>query len=129
MPAANQPPRLPPDTVIVPEVLPPDPRRSGGPFTDPPPGPRRRLSKGRLAVAFFVAVISDLLSVWVELLPPLQVALDICTAAILFVVLGWRWPLLIGLVMEAIPGVALFPAWVMVVGAIAMFGSARPPLR
>jgi hypothetical protein len=54
---------------------------------------------------------------------------DAVTAAALFVVLGWRWPLLAGLVMEAVPGVSMFPAWVMVVGAIAVFGSARPSLK
>lgn len=129
MPASNEPPRLPPEKVIVPEVLPLEDGPSNGHGGGPPPRGRPTLSKGRMAAAFVVAGVSDLLSVWLGFLPPAQVALDIFTAATLFVVLGWRWPLLLGLVMEAIPGLALFPAWLMVVGAVALFGSPRPPLR
>jgi len=35
--------------------------------------------------------------------------LDVVTAVLLFAVLGWQWLLLPGLVMEAIPGVAVIP--------------------
>jgi len=49
------------------------------------------------------------------------------------VILGWRWPLLPGLVAEAIPGVAAFPVWVLVVAAVAFWGeitrTAPPPDR
>jgi len=34
--------------------------------------------------------------------------------------------LLPGLIMEAIPGVYVFPFWVLVVGAVAVWGTARP---
>ena len=73
-------------------------------------------------MAFAVAAISDLLSVWLEFVPPLQWALDIMTAGLLFLLLGRQWLILPGLVAEAIPGLALFPFWVLVVGSIAVWG-------
>jgi len=44
-------------------------------------------------------------------------------------VLGRQWILLPGLIMEAIPGLYVFPFWVLVVGAVAMWGTARPKLE
>jgi hypothetical protein len=44
-------------------------------------------------------------------------------------VLGWHWLLLPGLVMEAIPGLGILLLWLMVVGAIAVLGTARPKLK
>jgi uncharacterized membrane protein YtjA (UPF0391 family) len=51
-----------------------------------------------------------------------QWAVDLATALLLFVLLGWRWALLPGLVAEAIPGIAVFPVWVLVVAAVALWG-------
>ena len=73
-------------------------------------------------MAFAVAAISDLLSVWLEFVPPLQWTLDILTAGLLFVLLGRQWLILPGLIAEAIPGLAVFPFWVLVVGSIAVWG-------
>lgn len=56
---------------------------------------------------------------WIQLVPPLQIGLDLATATLLFAALGFRWPLLPALVVEAIPGLALFPTWTLVVGAMA----------
>jgi hypothetical protein len=60
------------------------------------------------------------------LAPPLQWSADVVTAILLFVVLGWQWILLPGLIMEANPGLSVFPFWVLVVGAVAIWGTARP---
>jgi hypothetical protein len=111
----------------VPEVLPPEPAMvvKETPNRDLP----RWLSRRRLMLAFAIAVLSDVCSVWLEFIPPLQLASDLITAGVLFIILGWRWGLLFGLVLEAIPGIAIFPAWVLVVAAIAIWGSARPGLR
>ena len=79
-------------------------------------------SKMRLAAAFFVAAASDVISYWTELVPPVQWAVDLVTALLLFVLLGWRWAILPGLVAEAIPGAAAFPVWVLVVASVAMWG-------
>ena len=77
-------------------------------------------------MAFAVAVASDVCSVWLEFAPPLQWALDLLTAGLLFLLLGRRWLILPGLIAEAIPGLALLPFWVLVVASIAAWGKARP---
>lgn len=84
------------------------------------------LTKERLAVAFAIAGISDALSAFTAFAPPLDWVVDFITAVLLFIVLGWHWMLLPGLVMEAMPGVGVFPFWVLVVGAIAVWGTTKP---
>jgi hypothetical protein len=51
---------------------------------------------------------------------------DVTTALLLFMVLGRQWLLLPGLALEAIPGMGVFPLWLLVVGAIAVLGTPRP---
>ena len=80
-------------------------------------------------MAFIIAALADGLSVFLTLTPPVQWALDLATAILLFIVLGRQWILLPGLVMEAIPGLYVFPFWVLVVGAVAVWGTARPKLN
>jgi hypothetical protein len=102
------------------EVLPPE-------DADGSTRPRASIGRGqRLALAFAIAVASDLASVWLEFAPPLQWTLDLATAVALFLVLGRQWLILPALVAEAIPGVAALPAWVLVVGSIAMWGTVTP---
>ncbi len=81
-------------------------------------GPVRHLSRARSAMAFAVAAVSDFLSIWAEIALPVQWLLDLSTAGALFLILGRKWALLPGLVAEAIPGVAVFPVWVLVVVSI-----------
>lgn len=69
--------------------------------------------------ALVVAVLSDLLGFGVALWPPLLWLLDAVTAVVLFVVLGFRWSLLAALAVEVVPGLQLFPAWILVVTALA----------
>jgi hypothetical protein len=109
------------------EGLPPEAPLAQGAGPQPPPRPR--FSPKRLALAFAVAALADGLSVFLTLAPPVQWAIDLVTAVLLFVVLGRQWILLPGLIMEAIPGLYVFPFWVLVVGAVAMWGSARPGRR
>lgn len=45
--------------------------------------------------------------------------IDIATVLVLFVVIGFKWALLPALVVEVIPGLQLFPAWTLVVLALA----------
>jgi hypothetical protein len=90
---------------------------------------RLRFSGRRLALAFTMAALADGLSVFLTLTPPAQWAVDLVTAFLLFMVLGRQWILLPGLIMEAIPGLYVFPFWVLVVGAVAMWGTARPKLN
>ncbi len=89
----------------------------------------RGFSKMQLVVAFAIAGLSDAISVFVSVAPPIAWGLDLVTGVLLFIVLGWRWLLLPGLIMEAIPGVGVFPFWLVVVAAIAVWGTARPRLH
>jgi hypothetical protein len=82
----------------------------------------------RLALAFVIAGISDVIGAFASLAQPIGWAVDIATAALLFAVLGWQWLLLPGLVLEAIPGVGVLPFWLFVVGAIAVLGTPRPKI-
>jgi hypothetical protein len=77
--------------------------------------------------ALVTAVLSDALSFGVALFPPAQWLLDALTAGVLFAVLGFRWPLLIGLVSEAVPALQLFPAWILVVAALASTETPKVP--
>ncbi len=108
------------------KVVPPEtqiPRRGM-----PSPLSRPRFSKRRLALAFTVAALADGLSVFLTLTPPAQWVVDLATAFLLFLVLGQQWMLLPCLIMEAIPGIYMFPLWVLVAGAVAAWGTARPSL-
>jgi DNA-binding transcriptional LysR family regulator len=84
-------------------------------------------SRIRLVLAFLVAVASDVVSYGTAFVPPLQWTVDLVTALGLFVLLGRRWALLPGLVAEAIPGVAVFPVWTLVVAAVALWGEIKRP--
>jgi hypothetical protein len=87
-----------------------------------------RLSPLRMGLAFLVAAASDLISYWAVLVPLVQWGVDLVTALSLFVILGWRWALLPGLVVEAIPVLAVFPFWVLVVAAVGIWGRVRRPV-
>ncbi len=77
--------------------------------------------------ALLTAVLSDALGFGVVLLPPVQWLLDAATAVVLFAVLGFRWPLLSALAVEAVPALQLFPAWTLVVVALAGTENRKAP--
>ena len=87
-----------------------------------------RFSKKQLALAFAIAALSDVIGTFVALAPPLVWTVDVLTVVMLFAVLGWQRLLLPGLLMEAIPGLGVFPFWLLVVGGIAAWGTARPKI-
>jgi len=87
-----------------------------------------KFSVVRVALAFVIAGGSDVIGAFASLAPPIGWVVDVVTAALLFVVLGWQWLLLPGLVLEAIPGVGVLPFWLLVVGAIAVLGTPRPKI-
>ena len=91
--------------------------------------PIERHSRGRMALAFGVAAVSDVLSIWVTFAPPIEWALDLATAFALFLILGRRWALLPGLVAEAIPGMGVFPVWVLVVLSIIIYDEVKKPRK
>ena len=83
-------------------------------------------SRVQLIVAFAIAGVSDLLSFFAVVIPPVEWAIDFVTAFLLFLILGRRWALLPGLLAEAIPGMGIFPFWVLVVGSIAVYDGLKP---
>jgi hypothetical protein len=91
--------------------------------------PANRFTKRQIVLAIAIAALSDVLCAFVILAPPLVWTADIVTAALLFAVLGWQWLLLPGLVLEAIPGLGVIPFWLLVVGAILIWGTARPKFK
>ena len=89
--------------------------------------PLSRHTRGQMALAFGVAAVSDALSIWVTFAPPLQWTIDLATAIALYVIFGKRWALLPGLVVEAIPGMGVFPWWVLVVLSIILYDGVKKP--
>jgi hypothetical protein len=101
------------------------PERSTDASPEQAAAPAERPSRKRLAMAFGVAALSDVLSWGAEIILPLQWALDLATALLLFVILGRRWAILPGLVAEAIPGMGVFPVWVLVVVSIVVYDDVK----
>jgi hypothetical protein len=93
------------------------------------PVPVKPYSRAKMALAFGVAAVSDVISIWITFAPPLQIALDLATAIVLFVILGRRWALLPGFITEAIPGMGVFPVWVLVVLSILLYDGFKKPAR
>ena len=91
--------------------------------------PPQRYSRAKVAIALGAAAASDALSIYITFAPPIQWALDVATALLLFVIFGRRWVLLPGLVMEAIPGMGVFPWWVLVVLSIVLYDEVKKPRR
>ena len=85
-----------------------------------------KFSKKRLALASAIAGISDAIGAFAIPLPPIVWVVDFGTALLLFMALGRQWLLLPGLALEAVPGLGVLPFWLLVVGAIAVLGTARP---
>jgi hypothetical protein len=91
------------------------------------PSPFQRHTRAKMAIAFGAAAVSDVLSIWLTFAPPFQWTLDLATAFLLFLIFGRRWALLPGLVMEAIPGMGVFPWWVLVVLSIIIYDGIKKP--
>jgi hypothetical protein len=89
----------------------------------------RPFSKRQIFLAIVIAGASDAVCALVQFAPPVVWGVDLLTALLLFAVLGWSWLLLPGLVLEAIPGLGVIPFWLLVVGAILVWGTARPRLK
>ncbi len=89
------------------------------------PNPAPRATRLRLALALGVASVSDILSLLTTFAPPVQWALDLGTAVALFLILGARWAILPGLIVEAIPGMGVFPMWILVVVSIGVYDNVR----
>ena len=83
----------------------------------------------RWRLALLVAAVSDALGWSLGLVPPVQWALDGITALILLRIIGFSWPLLLALAVEAVPALELFPTWILVVLVQAGMSGDKPGKR
>ena len=81
----------------------------------------KRPSWKLLALALVVAGVSDVASFAFTLVLPLQWTVDIATAIALYLIFGKRRAILPGLIAEAIPGMGVFPVWILVVISIILY--------
>jgi hypothetical protein len=90
-----------------------------------------RPTRRRKRIALAIAAAADLLQLALAplfgegALSPLDDALDVVVALLLVVVLGWRWRTALALLLELIPGVALFPSWTAVIATL----PSAPPVQ
>jgi len=98
-----------------------DPAKPDDLAVPPALSPVKKPSWKVLALALLIAGISDVVSFAVALILPAQLALDVATAILLFFILGRRWAILPGLIAEAIPGMGIFPVWILVVLSITLY--------
>lgn len=84
--------------------------------------------KPRWRIALGVAMVSDAIAYnpFVALIPPVEWAIDGVTVLLLFMVLGFKWLMLPALIVEAIPGLMLFPFWTLAVIAMAATEDSSP---
>ena len=99
------------------------------------PSKRRPATRGRWAAAFVVAVASDALDAMLfpftgeGILSPIHDVLDAATALALILLLGFRWPMALVILPEAVPALSLFPSWTAVLGAMALGDGVGTVLR
>ena len=86
---------------------------------------RQAVSALRIGLAMLVAVGAD--TVLAPVGEIIAIVADIAVAVVLALILGWSWPLAAALVLECIPGVGMFPSWVLAVTGIALVGHSRKP--
>lgn len=83
----------------------------------------QKLSPLRIILAFGVAIIADTL---VEAVPtPFSQVIDVFAGVSLFLILGANWILLPAFLIELIPGIGMFPTWVLAVTAITLKNGMR----
>jgi hypothetical protein len=73
----------------------------------------------RWRTALIIAAVSDVVSVALAPVPIIQWLVDGVTAMVLLMILGFSWPLLLALGVEAIPALEVFPTWIVVVVVLA----------
>lgn len=69
--------------------------------------------------ALWISILSDILSFGFIWAVPIEWGIEVITVILLLVILGFKWPLFIALVIEAIPVLQIFPSWTLVILALA----------
>ena len=70
-------------------------------------------------LALGIAMISDFLSFGFIWAIPIEWLIEVITVIIFLVILGFKWPLFIALVIETIPAIQIFPSWTLAILALA----------
>ena len=78
-------------------------------------GLKAALQTPRWRWALLIAVVSDAIGFGLGLIPPIQWFVDAVTVLALLRVIGFSWPLLGALAVEAVPFLEVFPMWTLVV--------------
>ena len=73
----------------------------------------------RWRAALVIALVSDVVSVGLAPVPIIQWLVDGITAMVLLMILGFSWPLMLALAVEAVPALEVFPTWILVVVVLA----------
>jgi hypothetical protein len=92
--------------------------RSPGTSPRSEPDAAKRIGIVRITIAGIVALAAD--TVGAPFGETLAVVFDLGVALVLCAAFGFRIPILIAFVLEAIPGVGLLPSWLAVVGYYAL---------
>lgn len=75
----------------------------------------RPVSRRRKLLALGVAICNDVLRLMcgglIGFIDPIDDLADAVTAIVLAAILGFQWPMIGACILEAIPGVAVFPTW------------------
>ena len=84
---------------------------------DDPRSPLRGIATWRFVLAFCVALAADTVGIYFGEI--FAVVFDVAVAIVLIAILGFNWIIIPALLVEAVPGLGLFPTWVLAVLAMA----------
>jgi hypothetical protein len=88
--------------------------------------PKRAGQRGASPFRFVVSLLIGALADWLEVMFPFAwLPIDCVTAALFFMLWGLRWETALVLVPELIPGLNMFPSWVLL--AFYLGQKNRPP--
>jgi hypothetical protein len=97
-------------------------------------GAHAPLARNRRNLALFVAGIADLVQMvffpaFVEgVASPFEIGLDVVTAIVILLIVGFQWRLAFALAIELVPAVDLFPTWTAVVLSLPVASKDAPAL-
>ncbi len=87
--------------------------------------PLPNIALWRFVLAFLIAVVADIILAIATPFEAIELPLDILTALLLCLTVGFNWIFLPSLLVEAVPGLEVFPTWTLVVLALGGIKFAR----
>lgn len=99
-------------------------QRGGGTSDDSTGSSRVGTSPFRFGLSLLIGALAD----WLELLFPFAwVPIDCVTAAVFFMLWGLRWETALVLIPELIPGLNVFPSWLLLAFYLGQKGRSSQP--